>query len=62
LKGKTPVHKVADQRALGVARIPKREKPGDLPVQLLTELELVTNLSAARVLGVTVPRRRRRGD
>ena len=48
----TPSHRRA---GIYVGRILNGEKPSDLPVQLVTKVELFVNLNAANKLGVTVP-------
>ena len=38
-----------------VNKISKRSKPGDLPVEFPTKLELVVNIKAAKGLGLDIP-------
>jgi putative ABC transport system substrate-binding protein len=47
----------ATQYLVGVytGRILKGEKPGDIPVQQVTKVQLILNMKTAKALGLTVP-------
>jgi putative ABC transport system substrate-binding protein len=51
----TNIPDVYRQLAIYVVRILKGEKPGDLPVQQATEVELIINMRTAKQLGLMVP-------
>jgi putative ABC transport system substrate-binding protein len=49
------VIQVYQEAATYIDRILKGEKPGELPIQTPTKLELVINLKTAKALDLTVP-------
>jgi putative ABC transport system substrate-binding protein len=51
----TDISEMFRQMGVYTGRILKGEKPGDLPVQQATKVELIINMKTAKALGLTVP-------